>query len=70
MFFLFLIDEYTDVESGPNVQKIVDIIIDALENPGKPRPKDENILGEVARQYVLYYFREKWDKLINIPDSG
>ena len=33
MFFLFLIDEYTDVESGPNVQKIVDIIIDALENP-------------------------------------
>ena len=70
MFFLFLIDEYTDVESGPNVQKIVNIIIDALENPGKPRPKDENILGEVARQYVLYYFREKWDKLINIPDSG
>ena len=59
MFFLFLIDEYTDVESGPNVQKIVNIIIDALENPGKPRPKDENILGEVARQYVLYIISEK-----------
>ena len=59
MFFLFLIDEYTDVESGPNVQKIVDIIIDALENPEKLRPKDENILGEVARQYVLYIISEK-----------
>ena len=59
MFFLFLIDEYTDVESGPNVQKIVNIIIDALENTEKPRPKDENILGEVARQYVLYIISEK-----------
>lgn len=59
IFFLFLIDEYTDVESGPNVQKIVNIIIDALENPEKPRPKDENILGEVARQYVLYIISEK-----------
>jgi hypothetical protein len=46
----FLVDEYTDVESAPVVREMMDIVIDALNNPHKPRPEGEMLLGEVARQ--------------------
>ena len=48
----FIVDEYTDVEAPPRVSEMVEIMIDALRNPSKPRPKGEVILGEVVRQYV------------------
>ena len=50
----FIVDEYTDVEAPPRVSEMVEVMIDALRNPDKPRPKGEVILGEVIRQYVLH----------------
>ena len=46
----FLIDEYTDIEPAPIVREMADIVFDAFNNPDKPRPEGEVILGEVARQ--------------------
>ena len=50
MHLFFVIDEYTDVEDERAVQGMVNIVIDAMNNPQKPRPEGENILGEIARQ--------------------
>ena len=52
VFFLF--DEYTDTEPAHGVHKIVDIVIDALRNPAKPRTEGEVVLGEIVRQSVSY----------------
>ena len=57
MNLLFVIDEYTDVESAPAVREIVDVIIDALNHPKKPRPEGEILLGELARQYIGCHLR-------------
>ncbi|KAJ7834050.1 isoprenoid synthase domain-containing protein [Mycena olivaceomarginata] len=51
MNVFFVIDEYTDVESADVVREMVDIVIDAMNNPHKLRPKDEILLGEVTRQF-------------------
>ena len=50
MNVFFVIDEYTDVEPTPVVREIVNIVMDALNNPEKPRPKGEIVLGEITRQ--------------------
>lgn len=50
MNLFFVVDEYTDVEPAPVVRQMVDVVIDALNNPRKPRPNGEILLGEVARQ--------------------
>ena len=50
MGLTLVIDEYTDVENEEVVRGMVDIVIDAMNNPQKPRPEGENILGEIARQ--------------------
>ena len=52
MNVLFVIDEYTDVETTSGVREISDIVLDALNNPDKPRPKGELILGEIVRDSV------------------
>ena len=52
MNLFFVIDEYTDVEPAHVVREMVDVVIDALNNPDKPRPDGEILLGEVARQSV------------------
>ncbi|KAF9811098.1 hypothetical protein IEO21_06675 [Rhodonia placenta] len=51
MMLFFVFDEYSDVASVKDAQEMVDIVMDALRNPHKPRPKDENILGEIAKQF-------------------
>ncbi|KIN06849.1 hypothetical protein OIDMADRAFT_107833 [Oidiodendron maius Zn] len=51
MNLFFVIDEYTDVESASAVQQFVDVIVDALNNPKKPRPSGEVLLGEMTRQF-------------------
>jgi len=51
MNLFFVIDEYTDVEPAPVVREMVNIVIDALQNPHSPRPDGEIILGEIARQF-------------------
>lgn len=50
MNLFFLVEEYTDVESPAVVQEMVDIVMDALNNPHKPRPEGEIVLGEATRQ--------------------
>ena len=50
MNVFFVVDEYTDVEPAPVVREMIDIVIDAMHNPDKPRPKGEILLGEVTRQ--------------------
>ena len=50
MGLTLVIDEYTDVENEEVVRGMVDIVIDAMNNPQKPRPEGENILGEISRQ--------------------
>ena len=52
MNLFFVVDEYTDVEPAHVVREMVDVVIDALNNPDKPRPDGEILLGEVARQSV------------------
>ncbi|PCH42430.1 terpenoid synthase [Wolfiporia cocos MD-104 SS10] len=51
MNVLFVLDEYTDVESAPGVREIADIVLDALQNPSKRRQEGEILLGEMARQF-------------------
>jgi hypothetical protein len=48
LFFIF--DEHSDKCEADEVWKQVDIIMDALHHPDKPRPEGEWIGGEVARQ--------------------
>ena len=50
----FVVDEYTDVEPEPVVREMINVVIDALHNPRKPRPEGEIILGEICRQSVLH----------------
>jgi len=50
MNLYFVIDEYTDIEGADTCREIIDVIIDAIHNPEKPRPSGESILGEMARQ--------------------
>ncbi|KAG2360809.1 terpenoid synthase [Suillus spraguei] len=51
MNVLIIVDEYTDVENATVAKEMVDIIIDALQNPHKTRPEGECILGEIVRQF-------------------
>ncbi|KDR69691.1 hypothetical protein GALMADRAFT_1352301 [Galerina marginata CBS 339.88] len=51
MNLFFVVDEYTDIEPAPVVREMVDVVIDALNHPHKPRPDGEILLGEVARQF-------------------
>lgn len=53
MSFLYIFDEFTDVESEKTTRKLGEILMDGLRNPHKPRPENESPLGEIARQYVL-----------------
>jgi len=46
----FIVDEYTDIENASVAKEMVDIVLDALHNPGKVRPEGECILGEIVRQ--------------------
>ncbi|KAF4623300.1 hypothetical protein D9613_001442 [Agrocybe pediades] len=51
MNLFFVVDEYTDVEPAHVVREMVDIAIDALNYPDKPRPEGEILLGELTRQF-------------------
>ncbi|OSX64651.1 hypothetical protein POSPLADRAFT_1133971 [Postia placenta MAD-698-R-SB12] len=51
MNVFLIIEESTDVESASVVHDIVDIVIDAINNPHKPRPEGESHIGEITRQF-------------------
>ena len=46
----FVIDEYTDIEPAPIVRQMIELCKDAVQNPEKPRPQGEVIIGELTRQ--------------------
>jgi len=51
MVLFYVYDEFTDIE-GPKVSgHIASIVMDAMRNPHKPRPKGEFLIAELARQY-------------------
>ncbi|PIL37703.1 terpene synthase [Ganoderma sinense ZZ0214-1] len=51
MHLLFVIDEYTDMETTAGAHEISDIVLDALNNTDKPRPNGEVIIGEIVRDF-------------------
>jgi len=55
MNLFFVIDEYTDVEPPTVVREMVDVMIDALKNPYKPRPEGENIFGQMMKEFVNFF---------------
>lgn len=52
MNLFFVIDEHSDTHGEETVRKMKDVVMDAIRNPHKPRPNDEWIGGEIARQFV------------------
>ena len=52
MHAVYVIDEYTDVESSAGTREICAIALDALRNTDKPRPEAEIVIGEIFREYV------------------
>ncbi len=50
MNLFFVIDEHTDVLDAASVQALVDISMDALLDPTKPRPDGESVIGEMTKQ--------------------
>ncbi|KAF7346245.1 Terpenoid synthase [Mycena sanguinolenta] len=51
MMLFFVFDEYTDDKSASVVEHYAGIVMDALHHPEIPRPVNECLLGEVARQF-------------------
>jgi hypothetical protein len=50
MNIYFVLDEFTDITDGDTAQKLGGMVVDAFRNPFMPRPEDEHLLGEMARQ--------------------
>lgn len=40
-YIFLVIDEYTEIENESGCREMIDMAIDALENPRKPRPEGE-----------------------------
>ncbi|KAJ7753354.1 terpenoid synthase [Mycena maculata] len=51
MHTFFTLDEYTDPLDAAGVKALCDATMDAIENPDKPRPEGESVIGEIARQF-------------------
>lgn len=51
LFFVF--DEKSDISDEYQTRLQADCIMDALQNPPKPRPPGEWIGGVIAQQYVI-----------------
>ncbi|KAK7053212.1 hypothetical protein VNI00_003831 [Paramarasmius palmivorus] len=49
--FLFMVDEHLEVASTVEARHIADTVLDALRNPGVPRPDGEWIGGEITRSF-------------------
>ena len=55
MYLILVIDDQTDVESAPAVRELTDIMLDALNDPNKPRPEGEAILGLMVKESVMFH---------------
>jgi hypothetical protein len=54
MALFFIYDEFTDKVDGDGARLYAKMVMDAIRNPHKDRPKGEPKLGEIARQYVSW----------------
>ena len=50
MNIFFMLDDSTDVLELDGVTEVCQATVDAIDNPDKPRPSGETILGEMTRQ--------------------
>ena len=50
MALLYIYDEFTDKVDGDGARLYADMVMDAIRNPDKERPREESTLGEIARQ--------------------
>jgi hypothetical protein len=55
LYLSIIADNQTDMASGPIVRELVDIMMDALNNPDKPRPEGEHMLGRMVKESVIFY---------------
>jgi hypothetical protein len=53
MIFFFVFDDYTDGLDAPLARECGNIVMDAIQNPNKPRPIGEMVIGYLAQQCVL-----------------
>nr|BDO24660.1 sesquiterpene synthase [Collybia nuda] len=51
MYLFGVFDEHSDVMDARSVRRCADVVMDALRNPQVPRPKDEEIIGEITRSF-------------------
>jgi hypothetical protein len=52
--YVVMIPEYlTDYRPVSAAQEVLDILLDVLENPDKPRPEGETFFGRVVKEYVI-----------------
>ncbi|KAF7432702.1 hypothetical protein PC9H_004644 [Pleurotus ostreatus] len=51
MNLFFCIDEHTDLATAEGARAQVNIVMDAILHPQKPRPSGEWVVGEMARQF-------------------
>jgi hypothetical protein len=50
MMVFFVFDDWSDVSTAAETRQQADAIMDALYHPDIPRPKDEWVGAELARQ--------------------
>jgi len=55
LFYIY--DEFTDTVNADGARHYADMVMDAIHNPHKTRPRDEPKLGEIARQFWLRAIR-------------
>jgi len=48
MVLFFIYDEFTDKVDGDGARVYADMVMDAIRNPHKARPRSEAKLGEIA----------------------
>jgi len=53
MVLFFIYDEFTDKVDGDGARIYAEMVMDAIRNPHKERPRGEPKLGEIARQFWL-----------------
>jgi hypothetical protein len=56
MALFYLFDEFTDKVDGKGALAHVEVVVDALRNPHSERPPGESKLGEITRQWVVFFY--------------
>ena len=57
----FLIDACTDCQPACTVTQVVKIVCHAIDNPGEERPEGELIIGQIAKECVVFESSDTMD---------